>query len=143
MRIINFHQRALQCMDDCGGGDGKRLAGGESIFNPDYIYTVALYDDYIWVQPDEEALLSTSPIGMPCRIRPASLRHSICQIPNIDADFQHCSVMQSQKIRDQRMRFPRPTFDLGQQVRSLINRRSRWSRVTPTELRLKTMEGGG
>lgn len=46
-------KRALQCMDDCGGGDGKEACWGESIFNPDYIYTVALYDDYIWVQPDE------------------------------------------------------------------------------------------
>ena len=46
-------EKAMMCMDDCGGGDGKEACWGESIFNPDYIYTVALYDDYVWVRPDE------------------------------------------------------------------------------------------
>lgn len=46
-------EKALQCMDDCGGGDGKEACWGESIFNPDYIYNVALYDEFIWVQPDQ------------------------------------------------------------------------------------------
>lgn len=46
-------EKAMMCMDDCGGGDGKEACWGESIFDPDYIYTVALYDDYVWVRPDE------------------------------------------------------------------------------------------
>ena len=46
-------EKAMMCIDDCGGGDGKEACWGESIFNPDYIYTIALFDDYIWVQPDE------------------------------------------------------------------------------------------
>jgi len=49
---VSFEE-AMMCMDDCGGGDGKEACWGESIFNPDYIYTVALYDDYVWVRPDE------------------------------------------------------------------------------------------
>lgn len=49
-------EKAMMCMDDCGGGDGKEACWGESISNPDYIYTVALYDDYIWVKPDESSI---------------------------------------------------------------------------------------
>ena len=49
-------EKAMMCMDDCGGGDGKEACWGDSISNPDYIYTVALYDDYIWVKPDESSI---------------------------------------------------------------------------------------
>lgn len=52
---VSFN-KAMMCLDDCGGGDGPEACWGESISNPDYIYTVALYDDYIWVLPDESSI---------------------------------------------------------------------------------------
>ena len=46
------HSSAQMCLEGCGGGDGPEACWGESISEPDYIYSVAMFDDRFFVVPD-------------------------------------------------------------------------------------------
>lgn len=46
------HESAMMCLEGCGGGDGPEACWGESIQNPDYIYSIAMLDDQFYVVPD-------------------------------------------------------------------------------------------
>lgn len=48
------HESAMMCLEGCGGGDGPEACWGESINNPDFIYSVAMFDDRYYVVPDLE-----------------------------------------------------------------------------------------
>ncbi len=42
----------MQCLASCGGG--PKACWGESLKNPDYIYNIALYDDYVFITSNPE-----------------------------------------------------------------------------------------
>ena len=48
------HESAMMCLEGCGGGDGPEACWGEGINNPDYIYSVAMFDDRYYVVPDSQ-----------------------------------------------------------------------------------------
>lgn len=48
-------EEGQQCLLECGA-TGRPACWGESIQNPDFIYDIAMYDDYFWVALREESL---------------------------------------------------------------------------------------
>ena len=48
-------KQGQQCLLACGAS-GRPACWGESIENPDFIYDIAMYDDYFWVALREESL---------------------------------------------------------------------------------------
>lgn len=47
-------EEAKQCLSSCGGG--PKPCWGESLQNPDFIYNVELYDDFIVVNPNQDSI---------------------------------------------------------------------------------------
>ena len=51
-------EKAQICLSSCGGGPDA--CWGESTSNPDFIYNIALFDDRIFVEPDETSVRKNS-----------------------------------------------------------------------------------
>ena len=47
-------EEAKQCLSSCGGG--PKACWGESLQNPDFIYNVELYDDFVIVNPNHDSI---------------------------------------------------------------------------------------
>ena len=45
---------AKQCLSSCGGG--PKACWGESLRNPDFIYNIELYDDFVVVNPNQDSI---------------------------------------------------------------------------------------